>query len=48
MNRHRATKQAVRKARKDVARFIGRQSARAAGRVHSELYVTMLPKEARR
>jgi hypothetical protein len=48
MNPHRATKQQVRKARKDVAKFIGKQTARAAGRLHSELFVVMVPKEARR
>lgn len=48
MNKHRATKHEVRKARKAVAKFVGKQTARAAGRLHSELFVVMVPKEARR
>jgi hypothetical protein len=48
MNKHRASKQDIRKARKAVTKFLCKQTARAAGRLHSELFVVMMPKEARR
>jgi hypothetical protein len=47
MNKHRPTKQEARRATKAVRKFVGKQTAQAAGRLHSELYVTMLPKRAR-
>lgn len=48
MNRHRPSKSQVRRATKAVRKFICKQSATAAGRLHSELFVAMVPKEARR
>lgn len=45
---HRASKSQVRKAVKGVRRFVGRQTHQAVGRLHSELFVAMVPKEARR
>lgn len=48
MNPHRASKQEVRKAKKAVRKFVGKQTAAAGDRIHSELFVTMVPKEARR
>lgn len=48
MNKHRATKSEVRKARKAVQKFVGKQTAARGDKVHAELFVTMMPKAARR
>lgn len=48
MNRNRPTKSQVRKAVKAVRKFVGKQTAANVGRLHAELYVAMVPKDARR
>ena len=48
MNRNRPTKSQVRRAVRAVRKFVGKQSAVATGRLHSELFVALVPKEARR
>jgi hypothetical protein len=44
---HRATKSQRTQARKDVKAFLAKQRQRATGRVRSELFAVLLPKEAR-
>jgi len=48
MNPNRPNKSQVRKAMKAVRKFVGKQTQTSAARLHSELYVAMVPKEARR
>ena len=47
MNPNRPNKHEVRKSRKAVGKWLGKQSKQGKARIHAELWTAMVPKAAR-